>query len=114
MSSSFCVSDNVDQLKKAVKEKKIFSASLEKTTFLSILEILWNIVKGKTKCKKCFSKKSISGLKKNKKIVKKLLKSGKNVDKKKKNFLKSSQSFKKLIKRILKEFLQNCIEEDKE
>ena len=112
--SSFCVTENVGNLRAAIKKKEIFSASLEESIFKSVLEILWNIGRAKSKCKKCFSKKSIRGLKKYRTIVKKLLKTQKSVEKRKKLSLNAPSSFRRLILRILKEFVKNCTEVDKE
>ena len=113
MSSAFCVSENVGQLKSVFYRKEVFSKKLETPIFLSILEILWNISREK-KCKDCFSNQSICGLKKHKNFLKTLLKNGKDVKKKQKIFRKAPSTFKKLIRRILKELLSNFTEEDKD
>ena len=110
MSSPLCLSENVGDIERALKTKKLFSKNLEESTLLMIFEILWNIKKQKSKCKECFSKKTLKSLKKHKQILKRLLTSNKTVEKRHKIFLKSTSSFKKLIKKILKEFLKNCLE----
>ena len=114
MSSAFCVSENVDELKTAFKQKTIFASSLKNSTLLMIFEILWNIGKRKSKCKQCFSKKTLRGLKKFKSIIKILLKKDKSLEKRKKIFMKGPSSFKTFIKKLLKQFLRNCTEPEEE
>ena len=112
--SGFCLSENVDELKAAVKEKTLFKKKLKDSTLLMVFEILWNITNGKKKCRECFSEKSVRGLKRYKSVIKKLLKKKKSLEKRKKIFLKSPASFRKLIKRILSEFFLNCTEPEVE
>lgn len=108
---AFCVSENLDELKKAMFQKQIFSKSVENSTLLIIFEILWNMSRGKKKCKDSFSNKSLRGLKKFKTVIRTLLNKKKSLEKRKKKFLKAPSVFKKFIKRILKEFVANCCEE---
>ena len=84
MSTAFCVSQNVDELRVAVKGKEIFSSSIKNSTLLMIFEILWNVGKGKSKCRECFSKKTLRGLKTYKSIIKGILNKEKSWEKRKK------------------------------
>ena len=106
--SAICVSQNVDELKSAVKNSKLFSTSLKTSTLLMIFEILWNIGKEKSKCKDCFSKKTLHGLKKFKVMIQYFVRKDVSIEKRKKKFLKAPSSFRKLIRRLVKDFLRNC------
>ena len=107
-------SENVNYLKTVVKRNLIFKKSLENDVFNVILEILWNVRKKNGKCKDCFGKRTLKGLKKFKKEIKFLIESGKSIEKRKKKFIKSNKPFKKWIKRLLNEFILNCLsDEDK-
>ena len=92
-----------------LKKKEIFTNSLKTTVFLVILEILWNIWIERD-CQKCFSTKILKKLRKEKTIVKYFFNKAKSIDKRKRRFLTSGNSFKKLMKNILKEFFKNCVE----
>ena len=106
--SGFCMSENVDELKAAAKDKTLFKKTVKTATLLMVFEILWNIRKGKKKCKECFSQKTFRGMKKFKGLIKKLLKKKTDIEKRKKLFLKAPSSFRKVIRRILSEFIKNC------
>ena len=110
----FCTSENVKNLKTAAKKNLIFKKSLETDVFNVILEILWNLRKKNGKCKDCFGKKTLKGLKKHKKVIKLLLESGKGVENRKKKFLKTKKVFRKWIKNLLNEFFMNCLSDEEE
>ena len=68
--SHFCVSENLSEFEEILKNGLIFDESLKLSTFLIILEILWNAAKNKKKkCRKCFSKKNICWNKKEQKDI---------------------------------------------
>ena len=111
--SHFCVSENLDEFEEIFKKGLIFDDSLKLSTFLIILEILWNAVKNKKKkCRKCFSKKTFLGIKKNKKVLKTLFSKRKSLDERKLLFIHGSKAFKKFVKRLLKEFMKNALERE--
>ena len=111
--SHFCVSENLSEFEEILKNGLIFDESLKLSTFLIILEILWNAAKNKKKkCRKCFPKKTFVGIKKNKKILKSLFSKKKSLDERKLLFTHSSKSFKKFVKRVLKDFTKNALERE--
>ena len=112
MMSGLCMSQNCNEIKRAIKKKKLFSNSVKDSTLLMVFEILWNIGKQKLKCKEYFSKKTLRGLKKYKSLIKYILSKNKNLEKKKSKFLAGSKSFKKVITRLLVEFYKNCTEKE--
>ena len=65
-----CVERNLTKLKNVLEDKLLFSESLTKHVFLTVLEILWNIGLGKKPCVKRFKKRSIQKLKSHKKTNK--------------------------------------------
>ena len=81
MMSGICMSQNIDGLKRALQKGKLFSPSLKTTTLLMVFEILWNIGKDKSKCKQCFSKKTIRGLKQFKKLIRYFMKKSRRIEK---------------------------------
>ena len=106
-----CVEKNLTQLKNVLEEKSLFSESLTKNVFLTVLEILWNIGLGKKPCIKRFTKNSIEKLKPHRKLIRYMLDKDKSLKKRMKKFLDGSKSFKKAIKRALGQFFEHCIEE---
>ena len=110
--SRYCVTESLSELKSSIEKKQIFSKGLKSSTLLVICEILWNLAKNSNKaCKKCFSKKTFKGLKKNKVIVKSLFDKKKTVEKRKKYFINGNKQFKSFITRLLTEFFNNCLED---
>ena len=59
-----------------------------------------------------FQKKTFVGIKKNKKILKSLFSKKKSLDERKLLFTHSSKSFKKFVKRVLKDFTKNALERE--
>jgi len=109
--SKLFVPENLFELEELLHEKEIFfEESLKTTTFLTILEIIWNIWTERD-CQQCFSKKNLKKLKKEKEIIEYFYNRQKSVSKRKQKFLKCKNSFKKLITKLLKEFFKNCVEE---
>ena len=106
-----CVERNLTKLKNVLEDKLLFSESLTKHVFLTVLEILWNIGLGKKPCVKRFKKGSIQKLKSHKKLIRFILDKNKSLKKRKKKFLDGSKSFRKAIKGALDQFFEHCIEE---
>ena len=95
MMSGLCMSQNCNEIKRAIKKKKLFSNSVKDSTLLMVFEILWNIGKQKLKCKEYFSKKTLRGLKKYKSLIKYILSKNKNLEKKNPNFWPGQNLLKK-------------------
>ena len=69
MMSQFCVTENLEQLKKVWKKKAIFKKRLKSMTFLAISEIIWNLLKNRS-CHEYFSEGVMKEIKTNKQNLK--------------------------------------------
>ena len=107
---ALCTSENVTLLENVIKDNALFKKTLKTEIFRVILEIVWNVKKKNGKCRQCFSKKVLKGFKKHKRILQKLLKNEMKIEKRKKGFLNSSNRFKKWMKNLCEEFVENCLE----
>ena len=112
--AQFCVDKNISTLRQTFERGLLFTESLETSAFCTVLEIIWNICRGKHECVKCFSKKTIKKLKSKRADVRVLLDKKKSTKKRRKKFLKSKKGFQKLVKEILKQFFEHCTEEVEE
>ena len=112
MAAKFCcVEKNIDGLKKAVDDGKLFSSDLKKCVFKTLLEILWNISLGKKECLKCFSKNTLKKLKAHRGILRRILDKSESLKKRRKIFLESGKEFRRVIENfVLTEFFTNCLE----
>ena len=106
-----CVERNLTKLKNVLEDKLLFSESLTKHVFLTVLEILWNVSLGKKPCVRRFSKDTIKKVKTQKTLIRFLLNKDKSLKKRKKKFLNGTKKFKKAITAILDEFYEHCIEQ---
>ena len=109
--AKLCVERNLKKLKSVMKKKALFSNSLSKSVFLTVLEILWNVSLGKKPCVRRFSKDTIKKVKTQKTLIRFLLNKDKSLKKRKKKFLNGTKKFKKAITAILDEFYEHCIEQ---
>ena len=89
---------------------KLFEKGLKKKHFKIFVEILNNA--SRKKLKSCFSDKSRKGLKKYKKIVQKLNSKRIPTTKRMKNLRKTSESFRRMVRSVINDFMTNCCECD--
>ena len=105
----YCVEKHLKKLKTALEQKKIFKPDLKTSTFLCILEILYNICGKKNRCRKCFSKENLSSLKKEKTALRYLFNKQKGIKKRKKKFVTFNSDFQQMIQNVLEQFFTNCM-----
>ena len=103
-------SANLSNLIEVAVNDQLFSRNLDTKVFKSFLEILKNA--SNHKLKKCFKKKTRKLLKKYKLVINQLLNKKKKIKKRKKMFLKSSKSFRKVVDKVMTDFLQNCVTDE--
>ena len=98
------------ELLSLIENGDIFKKKLTKSAFRCFSEVISNV--GRKKLKKCFSKKSRAGLKKNRRLIEKIL-SRKYSEKCRRKALQSiPKKLKKLLRGVLLEFQTNCLVED--
>ena len=105
-------SKNLISLKKLYNKNKIFSDTLKTKVFNTILEIFHNAV-GRS-LPHCLSTKTKKKCKHHKVLLRKLLDSSLDLDKRKQLFRNSDKKFKNLVvKYIIPDFWKSCVEKCK-
>ena len=112
--SNYCMTENLDELEDILRSGSVFDSDLKISTLLMILEIIWNAVKNNDKkCRKCFSRRTRKGVKRNRSLLKFLFSKKNSLDERKSRFLSGDKKFKAFVKRLLQEFLKNALDRAK-
>ena len=106
-----CKKKKLQQLVEACVADKLFEPNLKTSVFKCVVEIIKN---AKTeKFADCFSQKTHGKIKKQRKLLKKLINSKISIKKRKQKFISSPKTVRKLFYNyILHDFVQNCLEHD--
>ena len=97
----------VRQLLKVFLDEKLYEKNLKSTVFSTFLEVLTNAFN--KKLNDCFSEKTRRKLKKNKKLVVKLLNKKKSLRKRKKILTEAPSKLKSAINLLLVDFMERCV-----
>ena len=100
---------NLRRLRRAHSKKKIFCKELTDSLFLTILEIIQNIISGKLDC---FPRKLQKQLKEQRTLIRKLFDKKVKLKKRKKKFVDSSKSFQNIMMtKVIPQFWTTCVED---
>ena len=97
----------VRQLLKVFLDEKLYEKNLKSTVFSTFLEVLTNAFN--KKLNDCFSEKTRRKLKKNKKLVLKLLNKRKSLKKRKRFLAEAPPKLKSAINSLLVDFMERCV-----